>query len=72
MINAANWAASGAGLRIVSMTDRINNNDGWWTADGSFLASEIGTSAFAYGSNTVTRGDGQEDFPINEGPSSAG
>lgn len=71
MINAVNWAASGTGLGIVSMTDRIGGfNNGWWTATGSFLADEV--AAFSYGSNTVDIGAGQENFPINEGLTSAG
>lgn len=72
MINAVNWAASGTGLGIVSMTDRISNNDGWWTAAGSFLKDEVGANAFDFQSETVTIGAGQETFPINEGLTSAG
>ena len=72
MINAVNWAASGTGLGIVSMTDRIFNNNGWWTAAGSFLASELGGNAFNYNSEVVNIGAGQESFPINEGLTSAG
>ncbi|MEM9344098.1 MAG: VPLPA-CTERM sorting domain-containing protein [Pseudomonadota bacterium] len=73
MINAVNWAASGSGLGVVSMTDRINNNDGWWTAAGSFLADEIPSGdAFSFASEIVNIGPGQDAFPINEGLTSAG
>lgn len=73
MINAVNWAASGTGMGIVSMTDRYLNSDGWWTAPGSFLADEIPAgSAFPFQSDAVNLGAGQEDFPINEGLTSAG
>ncbi len=72
MINAVNWAASGTGMGIMSMTDRISNDNGWWTAAGSFLATELGDSPFWYNSETVTIGAGQEDFPVNEGLTSAG
>ncbi|MEM9436089.1 MAG: VPLPA-CTERM sorting domain-containing protein [Pseudomonadota bacterium] len=72
LINAVNWAASGTGLGIVSMTDRIFNNNGWWDNDDSFLKDELGGAAFAFESNTVNIGPGQGGFPINEGLSSAG
>ncbi|MFW5655634.1 MAG: VPLPA-CTERM sorting domain-containing protein [Roseicyclus sp.] len=72
MINAVNWAASGTGLGIVSMTDRIGNNNGWWTATGSFLAAELAGTPFDYTSNTVTIGAGQGSFPINKGLTSEG
>lgn len=72
MINAVNWAASGTGMGIVSMTDRINNDDGWWTAENSFLAAELAGGPFALNSNSVSIGAGQESFPINEGLTSAG
>lgn len=72
IINAVNWAASGTDLGIVSMTDRIGGNDGWWTADGSFLEAELAGTAFAYASETVNIGAGQESFPVNEGLTSAG
>ena len=76
MIDAVNWAASGEGLGIVSMTDRYSagaaGNLGWWTAEGSFLAEELGDAPFAFNSDLVALGTGQEDFPINEGLSTAG
>lgn len=72
LINAVNWAASGAGLGIVSMTDRINAGAGWWTEPGSFLAGEIGTGVRLLNDNSVFIGDGQETFPINAGLTSAG
>ncbi|MEM6374735.1 MAG: VPLPA-CTERM sorting domain-containing protein [Pseudomonadota bacterium] len=72
LINAVNWAASGTGLGIVSMTDRINNNLGWWTNDNSFLKDELGTAPFFVNSETVNIGPGQGGFPINEGLTSAG
>jgi len=75
MINAVNWAASGVGLGIVSMTDRIPGGAsfGWWTADGSFLADEIpDSSVWDYNSQEVNIGPGQDTFPVNEGLTSDG
>jgi len=72
LINAVNWAASGTGLGIVSMTDRYLNNAGWWTADNSFLKDELGAAPFWQQAEDVNIGPGQDDFPINEGLSSAG
>ncbi|MEM1236505.1 MAG: VPLPA-CTERM sorting domain-containing protein [Pseudomonadota bacterium] len=72
LINAVNWAASGTGLGIVSMTDRISNNNGWWDNENSFLKDELNAAAFAYNSETVNIGPGQNSFPINEGLSSDG
>ncbi|MEM6638028.1 MAG: VPLPA-CTERM sorting domain-containing protein [Pseudomonadota bacterium] len=75
MINAVNWAASGTGLGIVSMTDRITTtgDTGWWTNPNSFLFDEITEAdVFTLNSNTVTIGPGQDTFPINEGLTDAG
>jgi hypothetical protein len=76
MINAVNWAASGDGLGIVSMVDRYylgaSGGIGWWDNPDSFLAEELGDDAFAFQSNQVFIGIGQDTFPINEGLSSAG
>ena len=75
MVNAVNWAAAGAGLGIVSMTDRYDagsTRDGWWTADGSFLKDELGAGVVARNTETVAIGAGQEGFPINEGLTTAG
>lgn len=76
MINAVNWAASGAGLGIVSMTDRYYygayGNVGWWDNPDSFLYDELVGSTFAYQSDIVNIGAGQDGFPINEGLTSAG
>jgi hypothetical protein len=76
LINAVNWAASGTGLGIVSFSDRYHAgpraNVGWWTSPGSFLADELAQGVFAYQSDVVRLGDGQEHFPVNEGLTSAG
>ena len=76
MINAVNWAASGAGLGIVSMTDRFsggtNPNTGWWNHPDSFLAAELGGTPRAVNTNIVSIGPGQESFPINEGLTTGG
>jgi hypothetical protein len=72
LINAVNWAASGTDLGIVSMVDRYINNDGWWTADGSFLQAELGSAPFAYQNEDVDIGPGQSGFPINEGLTDGG
>ncbi|QJF51339.1 VPLPA-CTERM sorting domain-containing protein [Roseobacter ponti] len=75
IINAVNWAASGVGLGIVSMTADIPSSLGsdWWTLPDSFLADEIPVAdVFAFNSETVNIGAGQENFPVNEGLTSAG
>ncbi len=75
-VNAVNWAGSGEGLGIVSFSDRYHLGPfadvGWWTAPGSFLADELGGSVFALQSDSVYLGAGQQDFPVNEGLTSAG
>lgn len=72
LINAVNWASTGSGLGVVSMVDRVLNDNGWWTATNSFLAGEIGSTVFHHQSETVTIGAGQENFPVNEGLTDAG
>ncbi len=76
LIDAVNWAGSGEGLGIVSLTDRYHMgpyaNVGWWTAPGSFLAAELGGNVAALQSDSVYIGTGQEAFPVNEGLTSAG
>ncbi|MEL6913702.1 MAG: hypothetical protein AAFP13_04315 [Pseudomonadota bacterium] len=72
LINAVNWAASGTGLGIVSMTDRYRNESGWWDNENSFLKDELNGAGFEFESETVNIGPGQGSFPVNEGLSSAG
>ena len=71
-MNAVNWAASGTGLGIVSMVDRYNNDNGWWTNDNSFLKDELGSAPFFYQNDDVDIGLGHSIFPVNEGLTDAG
>ncbi|MEM8987043.1 MAG: PEP-CTERM sorting domain-containing protein [Pseudomonadota bacterium] len=71
LINAVNWAASGTGLGIVSMTDGTGTG-GWWTHPDSFLRDELLGFNQYFGDQSVFLGSGQESFPINEGLTSAG
>lgn len=73
MINAVNWAASGTGLGIVSMPDGwAGTGSRWWLNDNSFLKDELDGYATYFQSESVIIGNGQGDFPVNEGLSSAG
>lgn len=73
LINAVNWAASGTGLGIVSMTDGYPGEpNGWWLDDDSFLQSELTGSVQYFNDESVFLGTGQESFPINEGLTSSG
>lgn len=73
LINAVNWAASGTGMGVVALVDRIGTGTGWLDLSDSFLSDSI-LPADVYGnqSDIVNLGAGQEDFPINEGLTSGG
>lgn len=73
IINAVNWAASGAGLGIVSFTDGWSGTgSNWWTKEGSFLKSELEDVVSYFQSDSVQIGAGQDLFPVNEGLTSGG
>lgn len=73
IINAVNWAASGTGLGIVSMTDGwAGTGSSWWLDINSFLRDELDGYVQYFQDDSVYLGVGQESFPINEGLTSAG
>lgn len=73
IINAINWAASGAGLGIVSMVDGFfDTGSQWWTHQDSFLRDELLGYNEYWQDETVYIGPGQDVFPVNEGLTSAG
>ncbi len=73
LINAVNWAASGTGLGIVSMTDGwVSETGGWWLHANSFLKDELSGHRQYFQDDSVWLGLGQGGFPINEGLTSAG
>jgi hypothetical protein len=77
MINAVNWATSGTGLGIVSMTAGWGGSigpgiAGWWDHADSFLRNEVLGKFTFVDREAVLIGAGQEGFPINEGLTSAG
>ena len=84
IINAINWAASGDGLGIVSMSDVAYSDPSggffraWWTSQNSFLRDELSgylSSGYHqyYGNfQNVFFGPGQDVFPVNEGLTNAG
>lgn len=73
LINAINWAASGTGLGIVSMTDGwAGTGSTWWTNTNSFLRDELLGYTQYFQSESVRIGTGQGTFPVNEGLTSAG
>ncbi|NMP30219.1 PEP-CTERM sorting domain-containing protein [Thalassotalea sp. M1531] len=73
LINAVNWAASGTGLGIVALADghQISPGNGWINDNNSFLKDEIGGARLTGDSESVVIPTDSEDFPINEGLTSA-
>ena len=73
IINAVNWAASGTGLGIVSLADGwTGTGSNWWLDTNSFLLDELDGYVEYFQDDSVYLGVGQENFPINEGLTSAG
>lgn len=73
LINAVNWAASGAGMGIVSLPDGWRGNPGnWWTKDGSFLQAELTGHTFYWQDDAVIIPAATAAFPVNEGLTTAG
>lgn len=73
LINAVNWAASGSGLGIVSLTDGWEGDGGnWWLDDNSFLRDELIGNVRYFQDEGVIIPDSTSDFPVNEGLTTAG
>lgn len=73
LINAVNWAGSGAGLGIVSLPDGFSGSGSqWWNDPASFLAAELaGTTSYFQEESVVIPGS-TAGFPVNEGLTTAG
>lgn len=72
-INAVNWAASGTGTGIVALADGWSGDQNtWFSSEGSFLKDELEGYLSYFQEENVTILPGQEDFPINEGLTTAG
>jgi len=73
LINAVNWAGSGAGLGIVSLPDRFSGSGSqWWNNPASFLAAELaGTTSYFQEESVVIPG-ATAGFPVNEGLTTGG
>lgn len=70
--NAVNWASSGTGLGIVSMTDGwASIGSQWWTMDGSFLQAELSGYTDYFQDESVVIPSGMESYPVNEGLTTA-
>ncbi len=68
VIDAINWAASGTGLGIVSMTDGwAGSGSMWWLDDDSFLKAELDGYVSYFQEESVVIPSGMETFPVNEG-----
>ncbi|MGV1100527.1 PEP-CTERM sorting domain-containing protein [Thiovibrio sp. JS02] len=72
VIDAINWAASGTGLGIVSMTDGWSGSGSmWWLDDDSFLKAELDGYVSYFQEESVVIPSGMETFPVNEGLTTA-
>lgn len=73
LINAVNWAGSGAGLGIVSLPDGWQGTGGqWWTNPASFLAAELAGTASYFQEESVVIPGATAGYPVNEGLTTAG
>lgn len=72
IIDAVNWAASGSGLGIVSMADGYSGSGSeWWLDNNSFLKDELDGYVQYFQNENVIIPSGMEDFPVNEGLTTA-
>lgn len=72
-INAVNWAASGTGLGIVALADGwAGTGSTWMNNVNSFLYDELNGHLSYFQEEQVNILPGQENFPVNEGLTSAG
>lgn len=73
VINAVNWAASGTGLGIVSMTDGWEGTGSqWWLNENSFLRDELIGYVSYFQEESVVIPSETATFPVNEGLTTAG
>jgi hypothetical protein len=80
LVNAVNWAGSGHGLGIVSLTDGLTGGlsvaggsaSRWWLHDNSFLKDELDGYVSYFNTNSVLIPDETADFAVNEGLTSPG
>lgn len=72
VINAVNWAATGAGLGIVSFYHGEFPGSFWWNDASSFLRAELQGNWVALRENAVVIPPSAASFPFNEGLTSAG
>ena len=73
LINAVNWAASGTGLGIVSMTDGWSSTGSqWWLDDDSFLKDELDGYVSYFQEESVVIPAATSSFPVNEGLTTGG
>ena len=72
-INAVNWAASGSGMGIVALADGWQGTGSTWMNNvNSFLYDELNGHLAYFQEERVNILPGQENFPVNEGLTSAG
>ena len=72
-INAVNWAASGTGMGIVALADGWQGTGSTWMNNvNSFLYDELNGHLAYFQEEIVNILPGQENFPVNEGLTSAG
>ncbi len=73
LINAVNWAGSGAGLGVVSLPDGFSGTGSqWWNNPSSFLAAELAGAASYFQEESVVIPGSTAGFPVNEGLTTAG
>lgn len=71
LINTVNWAGSGEGLGIVSLTDGNRTGSRWWLNENSFLKEELEGYLTYSNRNDIGILDEMLDFPIHEGLTAA-
>jgi hypothetical protein len=72
IFNAVNWAASGTGTGIVSMTDGWSGSGSqWWLDNDSFLKDELTGFVSYFQEESVVIPPATAGFPVNEGLTTA-
>ena len=72
LVDAVDWAGSGNGLGIVSLTDGWQGNqNNWWTKDGSFLQDELASNVGYFQEESVVIPAATQGFAVNEGLTTA-
>jgi len=74
LLNAVNWAGSGAGMGIVALPDNVAGApfSSWMTDPTSFLASELSGNTVYFNDNRVIIPASTAGFPVNAGLTTAG